>query len=329
MNHPGTWIADVKDTSLHPWLKEQMALADQICSDHGDYPRWVQTLEQLSQYKTDQIDLSRALIQFGDENQLDDEQKLKLKQLLLNLHPWRKGPFNVFGVKIDSEWRSDKKWQRLSENISPLKGRHVLDIGCGNGYYMLRMLGAGAAWVLGIDPTILFNMQFNALSQFSTEKINANILPVGIDQLPDSLNYFDTVFSMGVLYHRRSPIDHLYKLLSCLRPGGELVLETLVIEGPDDQLLLPDSRYAKMRNVWFIPTAQALKSWLQRCGYSNIRIIDVSTTRLGEQRSTEWMRFESLSDFLDPDDQTKTIEGYAAPVRALLCAQRPDPKKPV
>jgi tRNA (mo5U34)-methyltransferase len=323
MNQPGTWIADVKDTLLHPWLKQQMPLADQICSDHGDYLRWNQALEQLSVYKTGQLDLSRALIQIGDENQLDDDKKQQLKRLLLNLHPWRKGPFNVFGIIIDSEWRSDKKWQRLSDSISPLKGRHVLDIGCGNGYYMLRMLGAGAAWVLGIDPTILFNMQFKALTQLSTVKINANILPVGVDQLPDRLNYFDTVFSMGVLYHRRSPIDHLYKLLSCLRPGGELVLETLVIEGPDDQLLLPDSRYAKMRNVWFIPTAQALKSWLQRCGYSNIRIIDVSTTSLDEQRSTEWMRFESLSDFLDPDNHSRTIEGYPAPVRAILKAQRP------
>ena len=323
MNQPGTWIADVKDTPLHPWLKQQMPLADQICSDHGDYLRWNQVLEQLSGYKTGQLDLSRALIQIGDENQLDDDKKQQLKRLLLNLHPWRKGPFDVFGIKIDSEWRSDKKWQRLRGSISPLKGRHVLDIGCGNGYYMLRMLGAGAAWVLGIDPTILFNMQFNALTQLSTVKINANILPVGVDQLPDRLNYFDTVFSMGVLYHRRSPIDHLYKLLSCLRPGGELVLETLVIEGPDDQLLLPDSRYAKMRNVWFIPTAQALKSWLQRCGYSNIRIIDVSTTSLDEQRSTEWMRFESLSDFLDPDNHSRTIEGYPAPVRAILKAQRP------
>lgn len=323
MNYPDTFLASVKDTSLHPWLKEQLALAGQICSEHGDYPRWNQAFEQLSAYKTEHIDLSLASIQIGDETQTDDEQKQQLKQHLLNLSPWRKGPFNVFGIKIDSEWRSDKKWHRLKNKISPLKGRHVLDIGCGNGYHMFRMLGAGAEWVLGIDPNVLFNIQFNALSQISAEKINANILPVGIDQLPDKLNYFDTVFSMGVFYHRRSPIDHLYKLFSCLRPGGELVLETLVIDGPEDQLLLPDSRYAKMRNVWFIPTAPALKSWLHRCGYRNISILDISTTRLDEQRSTEWMKFESLSDFLDPDDQSKTIEGYPAPVRAILTAQRP------
>ena len=323
MNHPDSFLATVKDTSLYPWLKEQLALAGQICSEHGDYPRWNQAFEQLSVYKTDHVDLSLASIQIGDENQTSHDQKQQLKQHLLNLSPWRKGPFDVFGVKIDSEWRSDKKWQRLSSKISPLKGRHVLDIGCGNGYHMLRMLGAGADWVLGIDPNVLFNIQFNALSQISAERINANTLPVGIDQLPDKLNFFDTVFSMGVFYHRRSPIDHLYKLFSCLRPGGELVLETLVIEGPKDHLLLPNSRYAKMRNVWFIPTAQALKSWLHRCGYRKINLVNVSTTSLDEQRSTEWMRFESLSDFLNPEDQSKTIEGYPAPVRAILVAQRP------
>ena len=323
MNHPKEWLAAVKDSSLYPWLDEQLSLVNKISQAHGDYPRWNQAFEQLSAYKSGHIDLSQAFIQIGNENQLSGEQKHQLKQSLFNLSPWRKGPFNIFGINIDSEWRSDKKWQRLSEKIAPLKGRHVLDIGCGNGYHIFRMLGNDARWVLGIDPNILFNIQFNALSQIFTETIAANMLPVGIDQLPDGLNFFDTVFSMGVLYHRRSPIDHLYKLFSCLRPGGELVLETLVIDGPENELLLPESRYAKMRNVWFIPTVQALKTWLRRCGYKNVKTIDVSATRQDEQRSTDWMRFESLPDFLDPEDQSKTIEGYPAPLRAILTAQRP------
>jgi tRNA (mo5U34)-methyltransferase len=129
---------------------------------------------------------------------------------------------------------------------------------------------------------------------------------------------------MGILYHRRSPIDHLYKLFNCLRPGGELVLETLIVEGPEDRVLLPEKRYAKMRNVWFIPSATGLQKWLQRCGFIDIQLIDVSVTRMQEQRSSEWMRFESLKDFLDPGDDTKTIEGYPAPTRALLVARRPD-----
>ena len=323
MKTTDSWLASISDTPLYPWLSGQSKLTEQIVSAHGDYPSWHKALQQLSVFRTDQIDLTKNIIQIGPRDQLNETQQKKLKDNLFKFHPWRKGPFNIFGIEIDSEWRSDIKWQRLADQISPLTGRKVLDVGCGNGYFMLRMLGNGASWVLGIDPTILFYMQFRVLTQFIAQDINARILPVGIDDLPDGLASFDTVFSMGVLYHRRSPIDHLYKLFSCLRPGGELVLETLVIDGPEDKVLLPDSRYAKMRNIWFIPTAVGLKSWLLRCGFKDIKIADVSNTSLDEQRATEWMKFESLSDFLDPDDQSRTIEGYQAPTRAILIARRP------
>ncbi|MCK5843119.1 MAG: DUF1698 domain-containing protein, partial [Victivallales bacterium] len=72
-----------------------------------------------------------------------------LERVLKKLHPWRKGPFNLFGVEIDAEWRSNLKWNRLSDGISPLKGKLVLDLGCGNGYYGLRMIGEGAERVVG------------------------------------------------------------------------------------------------------------------------------------------------------------------------------------
>ena len=324
MNYPDIWTNSVQQTPLQPWLDDQVAVAEEICSAHGDYSRWLATMEDLSHFTTEIIDFTLPAIKIGEKEQIVKNQRLQIQQGLLGLHPWRKGPFNVFGITLDSEWRSDIKWQRLKNSISPLRGRRVLDIGCGNGYYMFRMLGEGASWVLGIDPTILFNLQYRTLSQFINHDICADMLPIGIDQLPDKLNFFDTVFSMGILYHRRSPIDHLYKLFSCLRPGGELVLETLVIEGPGDQMLLPESRYAKMRNVWFIPTPQALEGWLHRCGFVNIRIADVSTTSLDEQRSTEWMTFESLKDFLDADDLSKTVEGLPAPARAIFVATRPD-----
>lgn len=323
MSSPEQWLTAVSDSPIYPWLSEQARQTEKILSAHGDAPAWQQTLQQLTQFSTTEFDFSQPAIKIGSADEISTTQRKLLLTLLQNYHPWRKGPFALFGTLIDSEWRSDLKWQRLANSITPLHGRNVLDVGCGNGYFMLRMLGAGATWVLGVDPTILFNMQFAAMKQLINKEINAGILPIGVDQVPDNIAFFDTVFSMGILYHRRSPIDHLYKLFNCLRPGGELVLETLVIEGPKDRLLLPAKRYAKMRNVWFIPAAAGLQMWLQRCGFIDIQLVDVSVTRMQEQRSTEWMRFESLKDFLDPDDLTKTIEGYPAPTRALLVARRP------
>jgi tRNA (mo5U34)-methyltransferase len=184
------------------------------------------------------------------------------------------------------------------------------------------MLGAGAKLVIGIDPSPLFIMQFQAIKHFAGD-FPIHVLPLGIEAVPDKMRAFDSVFSMGVLYHRRSPLDHLLQCRDALRPGGELILETLVIEGDEMAVLLPQDRYAKMRNVWFIPSARAVALWLQRCGFVDIKIVNECITTAAEQRRTDWMQYESLNDFLDPLNPTLTVEGYPAPRRALLVATAP------
>jgi tRNA (mo5U34)-methyltransferase len=286
---------------------------------HGDLQKWMDVVQNqpLIEPSVRVIDMGTVTIgcveDFGQDNQ---EQ---LKSSLQKLHPWRKGPYELFGIKIDTEWRSDWKWKRLAEYITPLQNRLVLDVGCGNGYHCWRMLGAGAKMVIGIDPTLLSNLQFQAIRKLYGEA-PVYVLPIGIEDVPYGLRIFDTVFSMGVFYHRRSPIDHLLELRDCLRAGGELVLETLVIDARHGDVLLPQGRYAKMRNVWFIPGFETLISWMRRCGFINIRLVDMTKTTVEEQRSTEWMRFHSLQDFLDPDDPDLTVEGLPAPVRAIIIA---------
>ena len=187
---------------------------------------------------------------------------------------------------------------------------------------MWRMLGEGAEFVVGIDPTELFLCQFEAVRKLLGDDQRAHLLPLGIEQLP-ALKAFDTVFSMGVLYHRRSPLDHLWQLKDQLVSEGELVLESLVVEGDEFQCLIPGDRYAQMRNVYFIPSAKMLKVWLEKCGFVDVRIVDQAVTSLEEQRRTDWMQTDSLAEFLDPNDSTKTIEGYPAPLRAILVAKKP------
>lgn len=259
---------------------------------------------------------------FGSALDLTPHQQQVLRQALEALIPWRKGPFSLFGEYIDTEWRSDWKWQRLAPHISPLQNRRVLDVGCGNGYYAWRMLGAGAKEVIGIDPSPRFVVQFAVFKQYFPQA-PVDVLPLTLEALPPKLACFDTCFSMGVFYHRRSPMDHLRELKDTLRPGGELVLETLVIEGENGQVLVPPGRYASMSNVWFIPSVPSLVAWLQKCGFEGVRCVDINQTSVQEQRSTEWMRFLSLPDFLNPNNPNQTLEGHPAPRRALLIAQKP------
>ena len=184
------------------------------------------------------------------------------------------------------------------------------------------MLGEKAKSVLGIDPSPRFIVQFYMLKHFIDQALPIDILPIGIEDLPVNLEFFDTTFSMGVLYHRRSPIDHLRELKATLKPGGQLILETLVIDGKLGDTLVPEGRYAKMNNVWFLPSIPTLVSWLSKCGFENPRCVDQNYTSIEEQRATDWMDFQSLPDFLDPNDSSKTIEGHPAPLRAVFVANK-------
>ena len=264
-------------------------------------------------------DFSSGTVKIGADNGLAGDERLRLKESLLTMWPWRKGPFNIFGIDIDSEWRSDFKWDRFINYIKPLKNRHILDIGSSNGYYMFRMAHYDPAIVMGIEPYASFYFQFMLLNSIAGMK-NIFTLPLRFEDIISVRKKFNTIFCMGILYHRRSPIDFLMQIRNMLTSDGELVLETLIIEDEGHITLVPEDRYAKMPNVYFIPTINVIQSWLKYSGFKQSFCADVSGTTLNEQRKTPWVNTESLSDFLDSSDNTKTIEGYPAPVRAVIIA---------
>ncbi|HCR49873.1 MAG TPA: tRNA 5-methoxyuridine(34)/uridine 5-oxyacetic acid(34) synthase CmoB [Bacteroidetes bacterium] len=289
---------------------------------HGDFPRWSYVLNEVQHVAT-HWEAQGPIALFG-ENPLSPEEEESFIRQLQELHPWRKGPYELFGVKVETEWRSDMKWSRIYPHLSPLNDRMVLDVGSGNGFYGWHMIKAGARQVLGVDPFLLFVLQWALIAKMIplADRFRNVVLPFGVEAIPKNCMAFDTVFSMGVLYHRRDTKQHLSELLGFLRDGGEVVLETLILEGDDKRCLYPPNRYAKMRNVWAIPTIPLLKQWMYGVGFQNVRTVDVTRTTVQEQRRTDWMTFESLSDFLDPEDAQKTIEGHPAPVRAVLLANR-------
>ena len=322
-----------KDLIANDFEQWQTILPEQLESvfkqrEHGKQTEWQAILAELPTLKPSELNLNTNKIKVGAAEDCTAEQQAQLAISLKQLHPWRKGPYQLMGVDIDTEWHSDWKWQRIQAHIAPLKNRSVLDVGCGNGYHMWRMLGEGARLVIGVDPSQFFLVQFHTIKHFAAlnnSQLPIHILPFKGEELPRFTQAykglgFDSVFSMGVLYHRLSPIDHLKELKTFIRSGGELILETLIIESDDSNVLIPEDRYAKMRNVWFIPSTNLLIRMLQRVGFINVRVVDINQTRIEEQRSTDWMTFESLPDFLDPNDSNKTIEGYPAPKRAVILA---------
>lgn len=285
---------------------------------HGDVPKWNTVINELPEIVPSSVDLGLDAVRIGDAKDATKEQLHSLKEKLISLYPWRKGPWNVFGIEIDSEWRDELKWNRIKNHID-LTGKTVLDIGANNGYFTCRMKGAGSELVLGVELYILYVMQFHAINKY-IQSTDVSVLPIGVEHIPYSLHCFDVIFSMGVLYHRKDPQEHLRHIKSMLAPDGVCVLESIVIDDSEGDVLIPKNRYAKMNNVSYIPSVSTGKQWLTDAGFSFVEVVNVSVTTIKEQRTTEWMHFDSLNNFLNATDTTKTVEGHPAPKRAIYIA---------
>jgi tRNA (mo5U34)-methyltransferase len=268
-------------------------------------------------------DFSGDVVRIGAPDELAAEEQEQVRQVLRGCMPWRKGPFNVFGIDIDAEWRSERKWNRLLPEMPDLADKLIADIGCNNGYYMFRMAQHQPRLVLGFEPYIQHYYTFRILNGFAGVHFLQNEL-LGIENLHLFPDCFDVVFMLGIIYHRPSPLDALQDVLTSLRPGGTLLLESQAIPGGQPIALFPETTYAKVPGTWFIPTPACMENWLKRTGYQDIKMFCQHPMSSTEQRRTEWMIFESYEDFIDKEDASLTIEGYPAPWRVFFRARKGD-----
>lgn len=276
-----------------------------------------QILQELPQISNSRINLSKKEISIS--NEIAVEKKNQIERACQELIPWRKGPFDLFDIEIDAEWRSDLKWDRIAPHLKNLEKKTILDIGCNNGYFMFKMLEQSPELILGIDPVVHCQTQFKLIQHFlRAPNIYHELL--GVEHLPLFENMFDLILSMGIIYHHRHPIQQLLDLKNALRPNGMAIIETIGIPGEESFALFPEDRYAKMRNVWFVPTMNCFLNWIKRAKFTNVEIISDTLLTDEEQRITPWSPQQSLSDFLDGQDKTKTIEGCPAPRRFCVKA---------
>ncbi|MEC9093062.1 MAG: tRNA 5-methoxyuridine(34)/uridine 5-oxyacetic acid(34) synthase CmoB, partial [Planctomycetota bacterium] len=290
---------------------------------------WKQKKDQLSKIAEIKTRIGEILVNCGQEiiscdsmNPIQRSDLKSLEETAVSLMPWRKGPFRLFDVELDTEWRSDLKWNRIQSSLGNLRGKKILDVGCGNGYYMLRASAGHPSLVLGLDPSIPFLLQFEFIQHF-TQIPHLQIELLGAENLQLFDSAFDIILCMGVLYHQKNPLQVLKNIYKAVQPGGFAVIESQIIPGCEPVALFPEDRYAKARNVFFIPTESCLLNWVKRAGFTKVETVSVEKTTVNEQRKTRWTTFESLEDFLDPSNHCKTIEGYPAPHRAAVKATRP------
>lgn len=257
----------------------------------------------------DKVEIQIANLSSKDALQIDQTARL--------MKPWRKGPFQINTLFIDSEWQSQIKYNLLEPYFN-LKDKVIGDIGCNNGYYLFRMLTHKPKKLIGFDPSAIYYSQFQFINHFIKSDIKYELL--GVEHVEFYEHKFDTLFCLGVLYHRSDPVAMLKSLFKGLNKNGELILDTFMIDGEEEVCLTPKDRYSKIPNIYFVPTVNALKNWCFRAGFKSVEVLETMVTESFEQRKTEWIDTQSLEDFLDPQDPSKTVEGYPSPKRVYIKA---------
>ncbi len=285
-------------------------------------PEWKEGLPRLDGH-TVSVEVSGPNIKLQTDKALSAEQSAALTKCARDLMPWKKGPFQFFDLEIDAEWRSDAKWDRLAPHLPPLRGVRVLDVGCNNGYFLFRMIDREPALLLGIDPVAAFKIQFDLIQHYARLP-HLSVEPLGVEHVHLMPGLFDLCLCLGVIYHHRNPIQQLIGLREALAPGGWLFLESIGIPGGDSHALFPPGRYARMGNVWFVPTVSCLVNWLQRARFVEVQVLADTPSSESEQRPTDWCPpgYPSLRHSLDPNDPDRTVEGHPAPRRFLLSARK-------
>ncbi|MFB2934517.1 tRNA 5-methoxyuridine(34)/uridine 5-oxyacetic acid(34) synthase CmoB [Aerosakkonemataceae cyanobacterium BLCC-F154] len=283
--------------------------------------QYQEAVQAVQDIKSNWFDFSDSVVKIGRKEELSPEQQQSFWQSLKAFCPWKKGPFELFGINIDAEWRSDWKWERILPYIQFLENRKVADIGCHNGYFMFRMAEQKPDCVIGFEPVAKHFWNFQLIQNIVRQE-NLFFELLGVEHIDFYPNFFDTIFCLGILYHHPDPIGLLTKMKQALSPKGEIIIDCQGIPGELPVSLTPRKRYAQARGIWFLPTQSCLENWLARAGFTQINCFFAAPLSVEEQRRTVWADIDSLQEFLNSDDSSLTIEGYPAPWRYYLIARK-------
>ncbi len=112
-------------------------------------------------------------------------------------------------------------WMREFINFGAYVGKKVLEVGVGQGTDLVQFAKGGAE-VSGIDITQR-HLEL-AARNFAVRHMHAKLAYATAAAIPFESDFFDVVYSFGVLHHTNNTVRCLSECHRVLKPGGELIL---------------------------------------------------------------------------------------------------------
>ncbi len=128
-------------------------------------------------------------------------------------------------LQLDSKNKNKHSEERLKKctkwDLSKLKGKKILECGCGPGRFTEVFLKYGAT-VVGVDMSKAIEVNY----ENNGENNNLLLIQGDITKLPFFKNKFDYVFCYGVLQHTPDPESTFNHLVKYLKKGGKISIDS-------------------------------------------------------------------------------------------------------
>lgn len=143
------------------------------------------------------------------------------------------------------------------------EGKQLLDLGCGNGAFLLRARSAGYE-VVGVD--------FDAKAVEAACSQGLDVRLGGVEILDPSIEQFDAITLAHVIEHVHHPVEVLQACYKLLKPGGFLWIETPNIAAEGHRLFGSNWRGLEPPRHLVLFTLESMRRALSAVGFSDVKV---------------------------------------------------------
>lgn len=215
------------------------------------------------------------------------------------------------GDGVKTHGQSEERRALTPAQLPDFSGRSVLDIGAWDGFYSFFAERHGASRVVALDH-YAWGVDFGARErywnecraagslpdherdttefwrpdlpgrrgfEFAKQALDSKVEPLLADFATvdlDSLDRFDVVLYLGVLYHMKEPLTCLERVRAVTRELAVIETVALRIPGAGHQRLLafhPGGDLNSDYGNWYVPTIEALEALVLAAGFSRVKIV--------------------------------------------------------
>ena len=191
----------------------------------------------------------------------------------------------VSASKVQTNERHDQRRRHFFEPLvaaygGSLAGKHVLDLGCCQGYWSFEAARAGASTCLGLDSSQTFVREARALRTiFDLPTCEFRTAHLEDDPWWYGIGPFDVTLFAGLFYHLADPIHVLRRAMALTRET--MVVDTRVKLGTGRTLEFADRRQEGpcaihsnlTTKVRLIPTVPAVEALLDDGGFTRVEVL--------------------------------------------------------